>query len=516
MAISGSVYIYGGNSTYILKTRDEMKKSIIKGAGALLMLTMMSGCGDSFLDTNIYNGIDLETGLDNVTNIGYALNGTYYNFYQYQFAGNYATMLGDIASDLAYWNTTTNHWVDINQFTPTPTTVQLKNIWEYGYKVIDNSARIIKAGKELYETLSEEEQQTLDVYMGEAYALRAYSTFVMVNIFGHQIKVNGEDFSSEPGVVIVDNPIAPGQKVSRATVGETYKAIEGDIKSSLQHFKNAGKDGGSLFCFTPKGVWGLYSRVLLYEERFKEAVDAAEKALDLAGITELACTAEGYKALYAGGTSNTESLFALDINARSNWSSNSCGTTWSSYGYSPSPYLQSIMTEDDVRRTVWAWNKDSTPETPIFESGKFSAYGIGGVPAYGTNYLINAPEMFLNKAEGYVNFNDLTNAREALLTVARRNPHIENVEDLPSDADGLRNFIKDERGRELFQEGLRLYDLRRWDIKANLHATEAPSISWLINDFKVSGIVYPIPVAEINTGYGVEQTPDWKSTFPSI
>lgn len=493
-----------------------MKKTIIKGAGILLMLTLMTGCGNSFLDTKIYDGIDLERGLNNVTNIGYALNGTYYNFYQYQFAGNYATLLGDIASDLAYWNTSTGHWVDINQFTPTPTTVQLKSIWEYGYKVIDNSARIIKAANELYDKVGEEDQVSLDVYLGEAYALRAYSSFVMVNVFGHQIKVNGEDFSSEPGIVVVDSPVSPGQHVSRSTVGETYNAIEADIKASLSHFEKATKDGGTLFCFTPKAVWGLYSRVLLYEERFDEAVEAAGIALELAGISELVCTAEEYKALYDGGTSNKESLFALDINAQSNWSSNSSGTVWSSYGYSPTPYLQSIMDEDDVRRAVWEWNKDSTPETPIFGSGKFSAYGIGGVPAYGTNYLINAPEMFLTMAEGYLNSGNLDEAREKLLTVARRNPHIQTVAELPSAADELRNFIKDERARELFQEGLRLYDLRRWDVRANLHATEAPSIAWFINDFRVSGIVYPIPVAEINTGYGVEQTPGWKSTFPSI
>lgn len=493
-----------------------MRKTIIKGAATLLVLTIMSSCGNRFLDTDIYDGIDLDTGLDNVTNIGYALNGSYYNFYQYQFAGNYATLLGDIASDLAYWNTSTSHWVDINQFTPTPTTVQLKNIWEYGYKVIDNSARIIKAGKELQTTLEDDDRRLLDRYMGEAYALRAYSTFVMVNIFGHQIKVNGEDFSTEPGVVVVDNPIAVGQSVIRASVGETYAAIESDIKFSLSCFENAGSEGESLFCFTPKAVWGLYSRVLLYEERYAEAVDAAGKALDLAQISELVATPEGYKSLYNGGESNKESLFALDINSHSNWSANSAGTTWSSYGYSPSPYLQSIMDDDDVRRSVWAWNKDSTPETPVFESGKFSAYAIGAVPAYGTNYLINAPEMFLNKAEGYMYAGDIASAREALLIVARRNPHIQTVDDLPSDAAGMKDFIKDERARELFQEGLRLYDLRRWDVRANLHAVQAPFVAWFITDFKVSGIVYPIPVAEINTGYGVEQTPDWKSTFPSM
>lgn len=32
------------------------------------------------------------------------------------------------------------------------------------------------------------------MYMAEAYALRGYAQLLLTNIYGHQIKVNGQDF----------------------------------------------------------------------------------------------------------------------------------------------------------------------------------------------------------------------------------------------------------------------------------------------------------------------------------
>ena len=492
-----------------------MKKLYIKALAALAITGSVASCGDSFLDTDMYDAIDINTGLNNVTNIGYAVNGAYNRLYRYYFAGNYATSIGDIASDISYWNTKTGHFNAIYQFIPTPDDTYLYYIWNYGYKVADNTARIIKAGNELYAGATPEEQAELDLYLAEAYALRAYGHFVLVNVFGHQIKVNGTDYSSQPGIVVVSDPIPAGAQVSRSTVGDAYTSIINDLKSSLNHFANAGGDKGSMFYMNPAAVHGLLSRVYLYMENYADAATEAQAALDLKGITSLVTTADEYKALYNYGQSNSESFFALAITQTENWSANSCGTLWSTYNYSPSPYLKSIMAAGDVRRAVWGEGAGSTEEQPVFNGGKFAAFAFGN-PAYGTNYLINAPEMFLNQAEAYAKLGQITPAQNALLTVAKRNPAITSVSDLPSTADGLMAFIKEERARELFQEGLRLYDLRRWGQPANAYATGAPDVNFFVKNFDLSNIVFPIPADEINAGYGVEQTPNWNTAFPTM
>lgn len=81
------------------------------------------------------------------------------------------------------------------------------------------------------------------MYMAEAYALRGYAQLLLTNIYGHQIKVmNGQDFSSELGIVIIDQPKEALTKISRSTVGESYEAIINDLKNALSHFEAAGKD----------------------------------------------------------------------------------------------------------------------------------------------------------------------------------------------------------------------------------------------------------------------------------
>lgn len=489
-----------------------MKKNILIAFMSLSLAGGFSGCGESFLETDYYRGVDVETALNSVGNISTALNGTYDRLFQYYFAGNYAITIGDVPTDISYWNGKTGHWNTFYNFTFTDTESYLSYIWNYGYKVIDHSARIIAASNALYAESTAEEKAELEGILAEAYALRGYAQLMLVNIYGHQVKVNGTDFSSTPGIVVVTDPILPFEEVSRSTVGQSYDAILSDLNNSLTHFSAAGGDRGELVYFNVASVYGLLARTNLYLENWSAAMQNAQAALDAAKITTLTYGNDAYKALYSTGTSNKESMFALAITASQNWSANSCGTLWTTYNFSPSPKLLSLFDENDCRTSVFAAGSGSTTEAPTFNGGKF-IHSSSGNTAYATNYIVNAPEMFLIIAEANLKAGNIGNAQNALLTVAKRDADIASVEDLPSSAEALMSFIKDERARELFQEGLRLWDLRRWDEMAEVYAVKAPSVDFTFKNYKISNLVFPIPSAEITAGFGVEQN-DWASTLP--
>ena len=490
-----------------------MKKILIHTLVAATLTAGLSGCGDSFLETKFYKGQDIEKGLTSVPIVDAALNGAYDNFYNYRFAGNYALAIGDVSTDIAYWNGVTGHWSNIYGYSFLDTEGYLADIWEYGYKVIDNSTRVIEDASKLYASSTDAEKKSLDRDIAEAYALRGFSRLILTNIFGHQIKVNGKDFSDQPGILISDKIVGPEDQVKRATVGESYAAIVSDLKNALTRFTAAGGDRGSKVYLGVAAVHGLLARTYLYMENWDEAVASAQAALTTSKITELAKTKADYKALYAGELTNKESIFALAINGTKNFGSASLGTVWTTYSYSPSPKLRKMYKSTDVRTAIMIRDTTKGSETmPYYRGGKFD--NASKSPANSSNYMINAPEMYLIIAEAELNKDNLDASRKALLVVASRDAAIKAESDLPQTKEALYSFLKDERARELFQEGFRLWDLRRWDTSAEVYAFGAPEVKFTYTGYKISNFVYPIPVGEVNAGFGVTQTPGWSDALP--
>lgn len=339
---------------------------------------------------------------------------------------------------------------------------------------------------------------------------------MLVNIFAHQIKANGADFSSKPGIVLVDKPIQPFEKVSRATVGQSYEAIVNDLKDALTHFTAAGGDGARSSIsgrrpFTdcwraPTSTWrsGTMppSRLRMRSMRRRSRPSFMTRLLIRRFTTVESRIPKAW--------------FALAINATQNWQAQSCGTIWSTYSYSPSLWLQSLYKDTDCRTNVWVLGKDNRGR-PVFNGGKFAHFSSGN-NNYGTCYIVNAPEMFLIIAEANVQSStgSVPRCPERPADRGKRNSAITSASDLPSTKTDLMAFIKEERARELFQEGLRLYDLRRWDEKAQVYANNAATISFKFTDYKISDLVYPIPVDEVNAGFGVAQNEGWSSTLPSL
>lgn len=492
-----------------------MKKYIFS---ALIALTgVMTGC-DGYLETDYYSGKDANSAVASVDNANVALNGVYSIFYDYRFAGNYAVTFGDIPTDLSYWNGETAHFDDIYRYSFDENDLYLDYIWYYGFRTVNNASRLIESGDSLANTnLSDDDRATLESYIGQARALRAFANFYMVNVYGHQYKVNGQDFGSSLGLPVSDKPVQPYQQVKRNTVAETYASIVNDLTTALTNFQNAGSNAPSEKTYiTAPAVKGLLARVYLYEEDWANAKKYAQEALDDAGISGLAHTTADYRALYTSTGSNNESLFWLAIDQTHEFSAESAGNYWNTYCYSPSTKLQGLYDSSDVRTSIMTWDESQTSASaPYYAGGKYGAtkYGTNGV-SYVTNYLISAPEMYLIIAEANIKQGNLNDALTAILPVAERDTKIQSTADLPQTLDGLYSFLKDERARELFQEGHRLWDLRRWGDKVSVYAYGAPDEKFQFNNYDISDLVFPIPADEINAHYGVEQN-DWANTLPS-
>ena len=57
--------------------------------------------------------------------------------------------------------------------------------------------------------------------------------------------------------------------------------------------------------------------------------------------------------------------------------------------------------------------------------------------------------------------------------------------------------------------------LRRWNERVSVYANSAPAIKFTYTNYEISNLVFPIPSAEINAGFGVTQN-NWTNTLTKI
>lgn len=483
--------------------------------GILMALLLGLGFNSCSLEPEYYQGKESSEAIETPGDAQTALNGVYYQLGYYPFAGRDVIALGDVATDIIENMNRTTHLLTIWRYNITATDAYLEEIWEYGYKVVDNASRLIEACNKLYPNATESDQVEFDEIMAQAYGLRALAQLYLVNIYALPYKVNGTvDNGSTPGIVATGTVINPDDKISRNSVAGTYEQINADIEQALTHYNNIGGSSVDQYYMNDAAIYALKARVALYEEDFETAIDAAQTAIDLRGGAIITASVNEYNAMFTSTTINSEDIFTISKSMTDNLSANSIGTLFSNYGLSPDeaaivkyfyPADYEEGTEPDIEDIRYPLLVAGGNGTTSYLGGKYM--GIAENAAVCNIPVLRLPEQYLIIAEANVRWanGSLTDAQNALLEVARRNPAIQSVSDLPADKDQLMEFIKDERVRELWMEGHRFADLRRWGEIVEMRTFQP---------FDIAKFCYPIPNKEINSAAGVTQNDNWAANLP--
>jgi hypothetical protein len=114
--------------------------------------------------------------------------------------------------------------------------------------------------------------------------------------------------------------------------------------------------------------------------------------------------------------------------------------------------------------------------------------------------------MYLIVAEAKAELGE-SDALDYVWEIAKRNADLQKS-GIPTDKNGLLNFISVERRRELFQEGHRWFDLRRTGELMTRVGGNYPVTNWDASKF-----VYPIPSQEVNAS-GIAQNDGWSNNLP--
>ncbi|MBV8252365.1 MAG: RagB/SusD family nutrient uptake outer membrane protein [Chitinophaga sp.] len=328
--------------------------------------------------------------------------------------------------------------------------------WRAKYQQIFYANHIIEAVPTATDGTQEEKNQLL----GEAYLMRAYSHFNLVNLFGKPY--NEATAASDKGVPLITK--VDLENVSRRnSVKEVYDQVIADIATGLSLVNVDQYETASSYKFTKVSGLAMAARVYLYTHQWTKSLEAAKAVLDKKSTLVDFNKSSVLPTLY----NSAESIQALE----QNWTG---------------PFIQTAYVSDalfalynpsgDLRLKVF-YGKDAKNNNVVTKVTNSNSY----------RQSFRVAEMYLIAAEASAQLNQPDQARTYLnqLKKNRLTPDFYQMEEArlaTLSGNALLQEIYDERFRELSFEGHRWFDLRRTTQPKITHTIKSKSVTLQAGD----------------------------------
>ena len=417
------------------------------------------------------------------------------------------------------------------------------NMYEQYYELILGANAVID-----YIDQVNDEKQNINYVLAQAYALRGFLYFKLVNIFGQPINSQpdalGVPLKLNSGVENTENALA------RRTVKDVYAQVINDLKEAERLYETlpADKQFAKDYRTSLPMVQLLLSRVHLYQENWSDAASYAHKVmtnsnfklLDLNVVETL--TEEGYpfyKTYHAYSESSEVIWVYGSVSDMGSWVMSYAGTSnpkdnnrvMHAY-FKASDDLMETYEDTDLRKERYIIKKAVRDERGIdiwtpMAIGKLSVNipqdngvslnnfykPISGSGVFGRSLRLS--EAYLNYAEAKAmmyqmgtDANGATEAQDALDELRVKRYAANDFKSLDiTDAEELIQFVRNERRRELCFEDHRWYDLRRWGMKEIKHVwyNDANTKSTFTLTQGDKGYTVPIPDEAMDLNAALKQ-----------
>lgn len=479
-------------------------KNKIKLLSFLFLSLAMFSCDDEINDLQPFTEGNPETFFNTVSAFQNGVDGAYSQLRNYYSATNGYQGMPDIMSDnviLAATGRLSNETMYDWRYVPTTGTVEF--YWSEAYEAI-NAANLV-IGQ--IDNLADGEDK--NNILGQALAARAFAHFDLVRYYG-KIPTQSADAGSSLGVVymkVEDGDTGdPFAQPARETVASNYAEIIGDLERAADLVSDDNGEGR----FDKDAVYGLLSRVYLYNGEYEKVISAANQ------VSEDIATAAQLPNVYLDAT-NAGIVYELSVNTSSESRYNNVGVIYSQTvsGNVRSEYAAAydyvqLLDPDDVRSEVAVF--DATYDGNNYNAIKKFIGETGQVNGLVDVKIIRAAEVTLNKAEAQYR---LGREAEALATLNELRDKRYSTYTGGESGAALLDAILTERRIELAFEGHRFFDVKRLgepivrsDFGDLADGTGTPPENLVLpaGDYRFQ---LPIPQAEINANPNMEQNPGY-------
>jgi hypothetical protein len=360
-----------------------------------------------------------------------------------------------------------------------------------GYQLIRSCNFVLEKASEY----KAENPSLADAMMGQAYAIRALSHFMLLNVFAQSYNFTGE--GSHPGVAYITSSNWTVPVSGRNTVAEVYTNLISDLKNAILLLPVA---TSSTLIMNRNAAKGLLARVYLFKGDWTLAKNLAR---EVSTVVPIMITNYPGKLFTL---SETEALFQLPpgiVPVDQYGTSFASSYFRSNLQFRATTDIALLLNEDlNDARKVWV-----TSVSGNWHVTKFPVNVVaGGFDPDGAYYhsVLRSSELYLMAAEAYAQLNNMDSARFYLDAIKKR----ANPSALATTSSGaaLLEAIYKERRKELVFEGYRMFDLLRW--KKGVNRADALTTAAQTLPYPSNKAIAPIPGLDVNVS-GFKQNLDY-------
>lgn len=363
-------------------------------------------------------------------------------------------------------------------------------------------------------------QAEKDQLKGEALALRAWYYFNLANLYGNPFNDSTTTPDKHLAVPLILSPDLSEKMPPRNTVAEVYAQIVKDAEQAVELLEKNRKMSDFRFNYLAANL--LLSRIGLFTEKWETVISHADRVIsDRPQLIDLNEWPEFY---YPDA-----SLF-LPVCSRPNvetcWLYGSA-TDFEDFAisnvYAISEDLAGKYELNDLRRVNYfeetpEFLREYAPSKYLSKKRMNNASDLHGGSAF------RSSEAYLSRAEAYAQLysksGDPVHAQKALADLnflrSKRFKPADFQPLTPMPAPDLLQFCRDERRRELFVEGHRWYDLRRYGMPAISHVYSVKGVTDKVYLLKAHDPQYtlPLPPAAMILNHNLVQNPVGPTRVP--
>lgn len=487
----------------------------------ILIVALTALCAVSCLDKVPQSAIPQQQAMQTFDDAEQTVTGIYSLLKSGALYSGYLTILPDLQTDLVYAvdgysNTYGNFWL----WTVRSTTSEIESVYASLYQIIANCNFYLDYVPRVVAATTDESKLTdLNTYTGEVYAIRALAYSELLKCYCKAYKP--ETAQTELGVVLRTTTLDK-QPLPRASLYDSYQQVIKDLERA-EELLDEDNDAHSSAFVTRAMALALHARVALYMEDWQSAIDYSTELIESRNFA--LSSAVSY---YTSNMTYFDYMWNYDVGTEIIWR---IGFTTTSYGgalgqsflgfnvdytyyypdYVPAQWVLGLYSDRDMRYSSYFYTLPTGYnhglQWPLLVKYFGNQDFINNALIYHTvmpkpfrlaeQYLIRAEALCRQQTPNFSAASKDINTLRASRIVSGGGINLT--------ADNYIEQIAAERVRELYMEGFRLHDFKRWgDLYRDGEGfTRTPQSNSLVEGSSLSVkaddplFVWPIPIHEI-------------------